>query len=1267
MSSNTRLKKGKWAVILLLLVLVVSINIFALFIYFAENNKKIQPNQSLKVLDNENPLEYISAVKSGNIPSLETGYLTYNSGGSSSSSNNNDNNGIGSPDDECQDFGFDFGVSKWDCDGAWSSDEEIYPGTSVTGSCDQAFWDIGTSGADGIIVKAGNIEHGGYYYSEQGITGTINLPKDISHITFCGYYGQPDCGNNITDQGEECDLGNNNGNQCVPSYNGSCTYCSSGCKNKTLTRFCGDAHLDTEEECDDGNKINGDGCDSNCKIEKECCDDEDCHDDLYSHKYCYNIDVWINFTDYFCKDGKCLFNITKIFVQDCGNESYSVPYCYNNNVYQNHSTPGCENGGCILRTDPEKTQDCGTDSCSSWTDYVCEGKNKTRTRTCYDKGCEQSACFNNSNIEKQSEKCAYDCVNGECTQPKCGDGHLDLGEECDDGNLINRDGCDEFCKIEINCFNNSDCGTDEWLNQDYCVCTTNVWDFWKIYECKNPGTSQSYCTNRTEKRLKQECGQDSCTDYQNYCENNDVWKKRTCQDVGCVLGVCFNNTILNTTLVQDCGADSCGDWSDYVCEGKNRTRTRTCYDKGCKIESCFNTPRNETESEECDYDCVNGTCIHPVCGNNILELGEECDDGNLFNNDGCDENCTLEICEHDVGIRYSYRNSFGTGIAIKLNGTNDWLEDPVELTQDQNYIIKYIIDNKIQNTTNNIHVIVSINAGNIVGYRKVPGCEEGRGRGGGRGGCEPSDIPIYGNITILADYNTLIHIEHSKSINLNISNLSPGTYNISVYVEKINEIDCNLSDNYAEREITVKAECCEDKDCPNDSYSNDYCKDNNVYRNFTDYFCKDGKCLFNITKIFVQDCGNESYSNEYCYNNDVYQNHSIPGCENNACTLSNEINKTQECGEDSYGEIKYCYTDDVWINKSQELRGCEQGECFYSSELTSELFKDCGNETYSAPYCYNNNVYQNHSTPGCENNGCILRTDPEKTQDCGTDSCSSWTDYVCEGKNRTRTRTCYDKGCEQANCFSTPRQEKQAEVCAHDCVDGECTLPRCGDSHLDLGEECDDGNLINGDGCDEFCKIEECCDDEDCPDDISNNYCYYNDVWKNLTDYFCQNGKCLFNISSIFFQDCGETSYGEWDYYCIGKEIWKNKTDIFRGCSNAECFENKDYKNEYVDYCEQRCVDGECKGECEIDSDCPKDYYDSSYCGGDSCPESVYKDFHDFSCTPRKKCVEKITPILIEECDFTCLDNRCVNSDCDGVDLSNCKEWVDCVCVASKK
>jgi cysteine-rich repeat protein len=43
-----------------------------------------------------------------------------------------------------------------------------------------------------------------------------------------------------------------------------------------------------------------------------------------------------------------------------------------------------------------------------------------------------------------------------------------------------------------------------------------------------------------------------------------------------------------------------------------------------------------------------------------------------------------------------------------------------------------------------------------------------------------------------------------------------------------------------------------------------------------------------------------------------------------------------------------------------------------------------------------------------------------------------------------------------------------------DACNADCTIPICGDGHLDpfLGEECDDGNLTSGDGCTGTCRSE---------------------------------------------------------------------------------------------------------------------------------------------------------------------------------------------------
>ena len=46
--------------------------------------------------------------------------------------------------------------------------------------------------------------------------------------------------------------------------------------------------------------------------------------------------------------------------------------------------------------------------------------------------------------------------------------------------------------------------------------------------------------------------------------------------------------------------------------------------------------------------CVDGFCgglgDAGVCGNSLLELGEECDDGNLEDGDACTPECLLPVC-----------------------------------------------------------------------------------------------------------------------------------------------------------------------------------------------------------------------------------------------------------------------------------------------------------------------------------------------------------------------------------------------------------------------------------------------------------------------------------------------------------------------------------------------------------------------------------------------------------------------------------------------
>ena len=78
------------------------------------------------------------------------------------------------------------------------------------------------------------------------------------------------CGNGILERGEECDEGVENNNM-YGSCTKSCTQprCGDGMIHKCNTSCieCGDSACEQDEDCDDGNLIDGDGCSHSCQFE----------------------------------------------------------------------------------------------------------------------------------------------------------------------------------------------------------------------------------------------------------------------------------------------------------------------------------------------------------------------------------------------------------------------------------------------------------------------------------------------------------------------------------------------------------------------------------------------------------------------------------------------------------------------------------------------------------------------------------------------------------------------------------------------------------------------------------------------------------------------------------------------------------------------------------------------------------------------------------------------------------------------------------------
>jgi cysteine-rich repeat protein len=61
------------------------------------------------------------------------------------------------------------------------------------------------------------------------------------------------------------------------------------------------------------------------------------------------------------------------------------------------------------------------------------------------------------------------------------------------------------------------------------------------------------------------------------------------------------------------------------------------------------------------------------------------------------------------------------------------------------------------------------------------------------------------------------------------------------------------------------------------------------------------------------------------------------------------------------------------------------------------------------------------------------------------------------------------------NCILDPGEQcDDGNVVSGDGCSANCTTEVCGNGILDPGEQCDDGNVVSGDGCSASCTIEEC-------------------------------------------------------------------------------------------------------------------------------------------------------------------------------------------------
>ncbi|MEI9947885.1 MAG: DUF4215 domain-containing protein [Pseudomonadota bacterium] len=398
---------------------------------------------------------------------------------------------------------------------------------------------------------------------------------------------------------------------------------------------CGDGKVNQDdEECDDGNTLPGDGCSGACTKE----DYSECPP----------------------TGGECMSTIK------CGDGVIeAAESCDDGNT---DDDDGCS-ADCLVK-DP--LYDCSVLNMSCVNTVVCGDSQVTGDEVCDDAnkvggdGCSANCLTVEPNFicgKPGKTSCR------KVTIPVCGDGSIDAGEDCDDGNTsATLDGCSATCKVDatwvcptpgsqclpLGCGNgvrtpDEQCDDGNAIANDGCSLKSGICSVEAGFVCPEQG-----------KPCMPKCGDNLLKGYEK-CEDGNSTSGDGCS-AACLIEPGYVCGAVGTVCTKAiCGKN--GKEADEGCDDGN-----VVYGDGCS-GVCQNEPTF----------AANGT-PNVACGDGIHVSTEVCDDGNLNSGDGCDATCKVEtgfMCSDAVStpafidIKVRYHDFMGAGeTTIRCNQPN---------------------------------------------------------------------------------------------------------------------------------------------------------------------------------------------------------------------------------------------------------------------------------------------------------------------------------------------------------------------------------------------------------------------------------------------------------------------------------------------------------------------------------------------------------------------------------------------------------------------